>query len=136
MKAYQVRIKKLSATRYADLIKQVRRMYHDIEKQTKRRPYIRSAYFDKEKIFFDFYWRHLDQKSFVERRKRLRYFACGIELIKNSRLEPLTKPNPNRRSETLHRFAGLTKDNELFFVQIKEDTKTKQKYLMSVFTPE
>jgi hypothetical protein len=30
-------------------------------------------------------------------------------------------------------FAGSTPDNEIFFVQIKEDVKTKQKYFISVF---
>lgn len=41
--------------------------------------------------------------------------------------------NPNKKTEALHRFAGLTKDKELFYVQIKEDLRTDRKYFMSVF---
>jgi hypothetical protein len=54
-------------------------------------------------------------------------------LIKNSKFEPITKENPNKPSEILHRFAGVTKDNDLFFVHIKEDKRSGQKWLMSVF---
>ena len=39
----------------------------------------------------------------------------------------------NKSGEILHRFAGSTKEKELFFVQIKEDKKTGQKYLISIF---
>lgn len=133
MEHYITNKTRISATRYSDLIKYVRRLYHDIEKQTKRKPYIRSAYFKKEKIFFDYYWYHLDQKSFTERRKRLRYFKYGIDLIRNSRIKPVIKINPHRKRETLYRFTGVTKEGDVFHVQIKEDLKTKQKYLMSIF---
>jgi len=57
-------------------------------------------------------------------------------LIKNIRLEPTSKQNPNKPKEILHRFAGLTKDKEIFYVQIKEDKNTDKKYFMSVFSPE
>ena len=33
----------------------------------------------------------------------------------------------------LHRFAGITADNHLFYVQIKEDKRKGQKWLISVF---
>ena len=55
------------------------------------------------------------------------------ELIKKSRVEPTTKENPNTPSELLHRFTGATKGNDIFFVHIKEDRRTGQKYLISVF---
>lgn len=41
-----------------------------------------------------------------------------------SRFEPKSKENPNRRSEIIHRFGGITKDKELLYVQIKEDKRT------------
>ena len=66
----------------------------------------------------------------------MKYFPCAIELIQKSRVEPSSKENPNKRSEILHRFAGATKDSEIFFVQIKEYKKTDQKWLMSVFPME
>lgn len=136
MALYKTKAHQLKATRYPDLIKEVRYIYHEIERRTRRKPYLRSAYFKREKIFFDYYWRHLDQKSPLERRKRLAYFKCGLELIAHSRFAPTTKPNPNRKNELLHHFGGVTPNNELFLVQIKEDLKTNHKYLMSIYAPE
>ena len=49
--------------------------------------------------------------------------------------EPDTKPNPNGKHELVHRFAGITADGELFYVQIKEDKRSDNKYFMSVFPP-
>lgn len=65
--------------------------------------------------------------------RRLKYFPCAIELIQKSRFEPESKENPNKRTEILHRFTGVTKENDIFFVQIKEDKRTGQKWLISVF---
>ncbi len=93
----------------------------------------RSAYFKKEKIFFDFFWNHLKQKSPKERFKRLKLFKSAIEVIKNSRNKPETKTNPNKKTEIFYRFAGLTK-SQLFIVQIKENKRSKNKYLMSCFS--
>jgi len=44
--------------------------------------------------------------------------------------------SPNKMSEILHRFAGITKDGDNFFVQIKENKKNGQKWLVSVFPNE
>lgn len=135
MEIYKTKSSKIGATRYRDVYHQAWDIYKTIKKQTKRRPYIRSAYFNKDKVFFDYYWRHLDNSSYLNRRKRLRYFSCGIELIRRSRVAPTTKLNPNKPSEIPHRFAGTTRDGEPFYVQIKEDTRKNQKYLMSIFAP-
>lgn len=56
-----------------------------------------------------------------------------MELIQNTKLHPLSRENPNDRGEILHRFTGITAEKEIFFVQIKEDKKTTQKYLISIF---
>ena len=96
---------------------------------------MRSVYFKKEKIFLELFWRHLyEKKNFRDQLRRMKYFACAIDLIRNSHFEPISKENPNRRSEILHRFAGATIDDDLFFVQIKEDKRTGQKWFMSVFS--
>lgn len=130
---YQTKIRKLPGTEYKEVHTRILSIFKQIKSKTKRRPYIRSAYFKNQKIFFDYFWQHLWQKSWKERTKRLKYFPCVIDLIQNSRQEPLSIQNPNKESEILHRFFGLTKDKELFVVQIKEDKKTDRKYLMSVF---
>lgn len=136
VKIYRTKSKRFGGTSYAELVKKARRLFRDLESKTKRRPYIRSAYFSKDKIFFDYFWPHLNQKSPRQRQARLAFIECGIELIQHSRYAPISKTNPNRKTEIQHRFGGITPDDEAFFVQIKEDTKTKNKFLMSIFPPD
>lgn len=136
MIAHQTKAKKLSGTSLGEVTKQARKLFHELEKKTKRKVYIRSAYFNRQKIFFDNFWDHLYQKSPKERFRRLGYFKVAIELIEQSRQQPTCKINPNKPSERLYRFAGQTKEKEIFYVQIKEKIKSKSKYFMSVFSPE
>lgn len=79
------------------------------------------------------FWQHLNDKHHNERTRRLKYFPCAIELIRHSKYDPTSIENVDRKSEILHRFAGITSENELFYIQIKENKKNGQKYLMSVF---
>lgn len=134
MKAYPVKSTPLSGTDFHEIRRQAFGLYNEIRKKSKRRPYVRSAFFNKEKIFLEIYWQHLyDQRNWHDRMRRLRYYPCAIELIQKSRFEPTSKENPNKSSEILHRFAGITKDQDLFYVQIKEDKNTSQKFLISIF---
>lgn len=103
---------------------------------TKRNPYVRSTYFKKDKVFINLFWQHLNQKPRRDRKRRLKYYECAIDLLRNTPHEPETKPNPNGKNEIVHRFAGLTKDGDLFYVQVKEDKRSDNKYFMSVFPPE
>ena len=132
---YQIKSKKIPGTDYGEVMHNAFSIYDKIKRKTKRRPYVRSAYFKKEKIFLDYFREHLFQKSPKVRMNRLRYFGVAIELIQGSKNEPTKKLNPNKKEEILYRFAGLTKERELFYVQIKEDKK-KRKYLMSCYPPE
>ena len=129
---YQTKTKKLPETNYAEVKKHAAFILNQIKKRTKRRLYIRSAYFNKQKIFFDYFWVHLAQKNLRERIRRLRYLSCALDLIRNSRIDPLSIENVDNRNEMLHRFAGKTKD-KFFFVQIKENKRNNKKYLMSCF---
>lgn len=108
-------------------------VFYDIKHATKRRPYIRSAYFKKQKIFFDYFWAHLAQKSFRDRFRRLQFFVCAIDLVKNSHQMPIFLHQTKKIHEMVYRFSGMSRDQKRFYVQIKENTKNKQKYLMSVF---
>lgn len=110
-------------------------VFDEIKKKTKRRPYVRSAYFKKEKIFFDYFREHLFQKNSHDRERRMKFFAAAVELIKKSKHNPILKTNPNKKGEIFYRFVGLTGEKHLFFVQIKEDKK-RRKYFMSCFGPE
>lgn len=134
MNPYQTKSSKISGTSYGEVMKKAFLAYDEIKKKTKRRPYIRSAYFKKEKVFLEYFREHLFQKSQKERMNRLRFFNAALELVRDSKTGPIEKNESVERGETLYRFAGLTKEKSLFYVQIKED-KRKRKYLMSCFSP-
>ncbi|KKQ17425.1 MAG: hypothetical protein US31_C0019G0012 [Berkelbacteria bacterium GW2011_GWA1_36_9] len=133
---YKTKTNKFCGTSYKEIIKKARIIYHSVEKRSKRSAYLRSSYFKKEKVFFSLFWGHLNQKPKKERLRRLKFLACAIELIENSNYKPTSKSNPNQKREILHRFGGITPSRELFYVQIKENIKTKRKDFMSVFPEE
>jgi hypothetical protein len=133
MKTYQTKVSKLRGTDYHEVYKKAFNYYNKVKGKTKRRPYIRSTYFNKDKIFLAIFWSHLKQKNWRDRLRRIRYLPPAIELISNSRLEPISKENPNKTTEVLHRFAGVTIDKDIFFVQIKEKKKTGKKYFISTY---
>ncbi|PIT94952.1 hypothetical protein COT96_02285 [Candidatus Falkowbacteria bacterium CG10_big_fil_rev_8_21_14_0_10_38_22] len=133
MKTYKTKSIILAGTSYKEISKKAFILYNGIRRKTKRRPYVRSAYFKKDKIFLGLFWTHIYNKNYWDQMRRMKFFGCALELIKNSRFEPTSKENPNKPTEILHRFAGVTKNNDLFFVQIKEDKRTSEKWLVSVF---
>jgi hypothetical protein len=124
----------LKVQTFHEVRKKAFNIYTKIKSRSKRRPYIRSAYFEKDKIFLSVFWQHLfDKQNWQDRMRRLKYFAAAIELIKNTKFDPKSKDNPNKTNEILHRFTGITKEKEVFYVQIKENKRTGQKYLISIF---
>ncbi|OGH73098.1 MAG: hypothetical protein A2921_04785 [Candidatus Magasanikbacteria bacterium RIFCSPLOWO2_01_FULL_43_20b] len=137
MNVYKTRVKPFAGTSYHEIKKKAFGLFNEIKKKTKRKPYIRSAYFDKQKVFFELFWEHLFKKNFWNQMRRMKFFACGVELIEKSRFEPVSKNNPNKPNEVLHRFAGISADGQKFFVQIKGDRKKKStKWLISIFPEE
>ncbi|MDD5725953.1 MAG: hypothetical protein PHC53_00875 [Patescibacteria group bacterium] len=134
MKVYKTKARKFSGSDFHEVNQKASSLYSTIKKRSKRRAYIRSAYFKKDKIFLDLFWSHLFEKqNWRDRVRRIKYFGCAIELINHSRFEPKSKENHNQPSEILHRFYGITADDELFCAQIKEYKKNGQKFLISVF---
>ena len=103
VKIYRTKIAKIAGKDFKSVNSRVSEYYKKIKRKSKRRPYLRSAYFKKDKVF--------------------------LEVLATSFL----KENWNRRSEILHRFSGYTLEEDLFHVQIKEDKKTSQKWLVSIF---
>lgn len=73
------------------------------------------------------------QKSWGDRARRLKLFACALDLLRHTTFIPTSKENPNKKHEILHRFCGTTRDNEPFFVQVRENKQSGQKTLMSIF---
>jgi len=133
-KHYKSKYTKLSGSSRDEVYKKARQVYEQEKAKSKRHPYVRSAYF-KAKVFLELFWIHNAQKSRGEQLRRLRYYQCAIDLIKNSRNVPAERLNPNGNRERVFRFYGLTKDSEEFWVQIKEEKRTKGKYMMSIVPP-
>lgn len=132
MNAYRTKTQKLSGTDFKEVREKARNLYQNIKKKSRRKPYIRSKFFKKEKIFLDLFWSHLFEKNYWDQTRRLKFFPCAIELVENSSSEPISKQNPNKESEVLHKFEGITPSKEVFFVCIKEQNKGK-KWLMSIY---
>lgn len=133
MVPYQTKSKRVSGTNYKEVRKNAEIIFKQIKSRTKRKPYIRSAYFNKQKVFFDYFWQHIQQKSPKERFKRLKYFEVALEVIRKSKNHPTSEENPHKKGEILHRFAGSTEEKEMFYVQIKQDKRSGAKYFMSCF---
>lgn len=133
MKVYQSKFLKLAGTDYREIYSKARFIFLQIKKKSKRKPYIRSAYFNKDKIFLDYFWEHLHQKHPADRFRRLKFYECALDLINNCKVDPLSVQNPNRSRDILHRFFGQTKSGEEFIVQITENKRNHQKYFISVF---
>jgi len=119
-------------------MKNARKIYHNIEKKSNRNPSINSnkkSYFKGKRIFLNLYFIHLNQKTRINRKRRLKFFECGLELLQHNTYAPIEKPNPNKKGEQLMRFAGVTPDNELFYVQVRKNQRGNHFYMLA-FSPE
>ncbi len=133
MQQYVTRAESLAGTDAQEIHHRARQVYQAVYKNKRRRPYVRSAYFKKEKIFLDVFWQHLNQKNWRDRNRRLKLFPCAMELIQLSLCVPTVRMDFEQPHLLLYRFAGCTPAGELFFVQIKHHLKTDQKFLISIF---
>ncbi len=133
IKAYRCKTAPLSGHRFVDIMPQARRVFRTLQKQTKRRPYVRSEYFHKDKIFFDFFWQHMQQKLPSDRARRLIYFPCALEVLRNSRHDPETYIDIRSPGIIKHRFVGITPGGQRFGVVIHEDRKTNKKQLLTIY---
>ena len=112
MKIYKTNYPILPGSEFKEVHKHALSYYKRIKARTKRRPYVRSVYFRKSKVFLNLFWTHLfDKKNWKDRVRRLKYFPAAMNLIRNTRFDPISKNNPNKNNEILHRFYGKTSDN-------------------------
>lgn len=133
MQIYKTKAVSISGTQYPEVNKKARNFYKEIVSKSKRKPYVRSAFFINKKVFLELFWIHLHQKSLKEMTKRLKLLPAGIELIKYSKNQPVIKTFSENNKEIFYRFQGVTNLNKSFFVQIKENLRTKERWLMSIF---
>lgn len=133
MNVYKTRYGKLPGSSYDEVAPLARKEFQRIKRLTKRQPYVRSAYFARDKIFLSLFWEHLAQKHRGDRTSRLKLYLCAIELLRHSKHAPDTIFSAGNLHTMLHRFTGETNEGEQFYVQVKEDKRTGRKDFMSVF---
>ena len=133
MKSFTSRFPLIAGSSYDEVVNVVRKEHKKIEKLTKRQPYVRSKYFNNDKIFVSIFWTHVMQKNRKVRTIRLKLYNAAIDLMRNSHCEPETIFQNDNLSVLLHRFYGVTKDGMEFCVQVKQNKKSGRKDFMSVF---
>lgn len=133
MEVFITKKQKLFGSSFKQVKKDALNIFRVVKSRTKRTPYIRSKYFRKEKVFLNIFWNHLYEKHEKDRVRRLRFFDCALDVIKNSTQSPTTRENFKNKDELLHRFIGITMNKEKFVVQIKENKRTKRKDLISIY---
>ncbi len=133
MKQFKSKSPLIPGTSYDEVVVVARKEYKKIVNITKRQPYVRSTYFNKDKIFVALFWEHLAQKHRKERTKRLKLYNAAIDLLRNSHCEPDTIFKNDDLSTLLHRFYGITKEGVEYCVQIKQNKRSSRKDFMSVF---
>lgn len=130
---FRCRSRPLTGHKYADIMPQIRQIFRALQRQTKRRTYVRSAFFKKDKIFFDYFWIHINQKLKHDRTRRLRFFACALELLRVSKNPPRTFIKKELPNVIYHEFLGQARDGSRFAVIIKQHRDSGKKYLLSLF---
>lgn len=133
MKQFRSKSSLLPGTSYDEVVGVARKEYKKIVSLTKRQPYVRSTYFNKDKVFIALFWEHLAQKHRKDRCRRLKLYNAAIDLLRNSHCEPDTIFKKDDLSTLLHRFYGVTKDGIAFCVQVRQNKRTGRKDFMSVF---
>lgn len=128
---WKVKAPVISTSSYTRMRNSALSIYRERERKSKRKPYIRSAYFKKEKIFLHHFWNHLFEKNPKDRMRRMKFFGCALELLEHSTYPP--EINYQTKKETLYRFYGKTSNDLAFVAQVKERNSTGNKFIISVF---
>ncbi|MDR3125811.1 MAG: hypothetical protein LBU20_01955 [Candidatus Nomurabacteria bacterium] len=132
MNYFKIKTRPIKGTNPAEITKKAMYEFHIVEKRSRRLPSVRCKALGGSRIFLGEYINHQGQKTPLDRRRRLRFLPCAIDLLENTNLKPTTKVNPNTR-ETLYRLYGVAGNGEKFVVQVAENPKTGNKRLMSSF---
>jgi hypothetical protein len=133
MNSYKTKATTLKGTSYEELVKVSRKKYGEVKSQSRRSPYVKSKYFNGSKVFLNLFWDHIVQKRRGERVKRLVFYGCALELIKETRIPPEVAVKEKLVKVLYYRFNGISRDGLEFIVQVKENKSTGRKDFMSVF---
>ena len=133
MNLYQANKTQLGGTSYAEVMKNAHKTYNEVKRLTRRQSYVRSAYFNRDKVFINIFWNHLAQKRAADQVRRARLLPAAIELLRHTQIAPETIIENKYANDILFRFSGITNDGVKFYVQVRQNKKTGRKDFMSVF---
>jgi hypothetical protein len=130
-KYYQSKYERIRGSNDKELFYEARQIYNKYGNKNKRRlPYARSKYFGGQKVFLNEYFKHLNDKLPSERKRRVVFLKCAIDLIINNKFDPVQNFIADKIE--YYRFAGISADGHLFVVQISKNKKGNR-YFMSAF---
>jgi hypothetical protein len=132
LKYYQSKYNKLSGSSYRELINKAHAIANSYNPNPKRKAYVRSKFFNGDKIFLEYFWQHQNNKPPADKRRRIVYFAAALDVVQNSRHKPNVEPSKTNKNEIWYTFYGQTKSGDKFAVHIKKSLRNNE-YLMSVF---
>jgi hypothetical protein len=124
---FQSKQSKLYSTVYSRIYNYTKSYYESLIQNPRRKPYVRSKYFDG-KVFLDEFWTQIFRRNLADRRRRLAFYVCAIDLIQNSRNEPEVKYEMGKE---LYELYGIAKNGEKFAVHLRKSKKNI--YFMSCF---
>ena len=128
---YRCKTKVFPGTDFAEVMVPARQLFHQYEANTRRQANIKSPLFGKDKIFLAAFWEHIAKKNRKDKTRRLKFYACALELISKATIQPESQPYKDKQS-TLYRFSGRAAGGQEFVVQISQN-KNGRKYFTSVF---
>jgi hypothetical protein len=125
---YQSTETKLYSTVYLRVLARASGYYKSLITNPRRKPNVRSKYFDHKKVFLDEFWTQILFRNLADRRRRLAFYICAIDLIKNSKCAPEIKYEKGKK---LLEFRGIAKNGEKFAVHLRQSKDNI--YMMSCF---
>jgi hypothetical protein len=82
MNAYRSKYSPIAGSSHAEVIQAARYEYHKIQKLSPRRQaYVKSRYFNKDKVFINQFWEHLKQKHPGDQLRRRSFSYALLTLL-------------------------------------------------------
>ena len=137
MRVYQSKYNQLPGTSYQEIINAAHYHHQKLQKRNpRRRVYVRSRYFNRDKVFLTLFWPHLLQKRRGDQMRRAKLYLCALDLLRNYNYLNGAVIENGHPEATLLRFMGRTKDGVLYVVQVKVYIRSNRKDLISVYPVE
>lgn len=134
MSYFQSKYHQLPGTSYQEVINAAYYHHQKLQRRNpRRRVYVRSKYFKRDKVFLTLFWPHLLQKRKGEQIRRAKLYLCALDLLRNYQDLDGAVIDRSHPESVLLRFKGRTKDGVLFIVQVKYQIRSDRRDFISVY---